>query len=125
MGQRSSWQSKKWMGGCVYHETNGDREHCPVRALGGRYFHLRKYGSTKQTFLSTYFDEANTRNDNNNEDIMVALKWAATILEYPLTRGIPIDRIDTHSLCSGGANALSLAGFSDTPSQTQLWMEVN
>jgi hypothetical protein len=47
----------------------------------------------------------------------VALKLAATILEYPTVKGIPIDRIDTHSLRSGGANALSLAGFSDTEIQ--------
>jgi hypothetical protein len=39
-----------------------------------------------------------------------ALKAAATVLEYPTTKGIPIDRIDTHSLRSGGANALSLSG---------------
>jgi hypothetical protein len=30
-----------------------------------------------------------------------------------MAKGIPIDRIDTHSLRSGKANALSLAGFSD------------
>ena len=28
-------------------------------------------------------------------------------------KGIPIDRIDTHSLRGGGANALSLSGYSD------------
>ena len=43
-----------------------------------------------------------------------ALKSAATVLDYPTAKGIPIDRIDTHSLRSGGANALSLAGYSDT-----------
>ncbi len=52
--------------------------------------------------------------DITNEDITVALKLAATILEYPTVKGKPIDRIDTHSLRSGGANVLSLAGFSDT-----------
>jgi hypothetical protein len=110
-------QKNGWKGVCVYHETNGESEHCPVRALGRRYLHLRQHGLTKQTFLSTYFDEANIRNDINNEDITAALKRAARVLNYPLTRGIPIDRIDTHSLRSGGANALSLAGFSDTQIQ--------
>ncbi len=38
---------------------------------------------------------------------------AARILHYPSQKGIPIDRIDTHSLRSGGANALSLSGYSD------------
>ena len=46
-------------------------------------------------------------------DIRKSLKHAATILNYPITKGIPIDRIDTHSLRTGGANALSLSGHSD------------
>jgi hypothetical protein len=40
-----------------------------------------------------------------------------TVLEYPTANGISIDRIDTHSLRSGGANALSLSGYSDTQIQ--------
>ena len=47
--------------------------------------------------------------DVTNEDVSRALKSAATVLDYPTAKGIPIDRIDTHSLRSGGANALSLA----------------
>lgn len=31
-----------------------------------------------------------------------------------MVKGIPIQRINTHSLRSGGANALTLAGYSDT-----------
>jgi hypothetical protein len=42
---------------------------------------------------------------------------AAQSLEYPTIKGIPIERINTHSLCSGGANALALAGYSDTQIQ--------
>ena len=45
------------------------------------------------------------------------LKMAATLLEYPETRGIPIELIDTHTLRCGGANALALSGFSDTQIQ--------
>ena len=41
----------------------------------------------------------------------------ATLLQYPSTWGIPIDRVDTHSLRSGGANALALSGYSDTQIQ--------
>ena len=55
--------------------------------------------------------------DVTNEDVSRALKSAATVLDYPTAKGIPIDRIDTHSLRSGGANALSLAGYSDTQIQ--------
>jgi hypothetical protein len=42
---------------------------------------------------------------------------AAMILQYPATRGIPIKRIDTHSLRSGSANALAQLGYSDTQIQ--------
>jgi hypothetical protein len=42
---------------------------------------------------------------------------AATLLKYPATWGIPIDWINTHSLQSGGANALALSGYSDTQIQ--------
>jgi hypothetical protein len=67
--------------------------------------------------LSTYYNTAGKRCDITNEDITAGLKRAATVLDYPIAKGIPIERIDTHSLRSGGANALSLAGFSDTQIQ--------
>ena len=46
-----------------------------------------------------------------------ALTLAAGALEYPTIKGIPIERVNTHSLRSGGANALALAGYSDTQIQ--------
>ena len=46
-----------------------------------------------------------------------ALKLAASMLDYPARKGIPIQRINTHSLRSGGANALALSGYSDTQIQ--------
>jgi hypothetical protein len=57
------------------------------------------------------------RLDVTAENVSRALKLAAVNLQYPTTKGIPIDRINTHSLCSGGANALALAGYSDTQIQ--------
>jgi hypothetical protein len=48
--------------------------------------------------------------DNN---ISKALKRAAATLQYPLYGGIPIKRIDTHSLRIGGACVLALNGFSE------------
>ena len=39
-----------------------------------------------------------------------AVKYAAATLKYP-SRGIPLSRVDTHSLRAGGACALSLAGY--------------
>jgi hypothetical protein len=42
---------------------------------------------------------------------------AAAALDYPSLKGVPIIRIDTHSLRSGGANALALSGYSDMQTQ--------
>jgi hypothetical protein len=66
------------------------------------------------TLHSAHFTELKKRADITNKDISAALKRAATVLDYPMAKGIPINQINTHSLRSSRANALSLAGFSDT-----------
>jgi hypothetical protein len=109
-------QKNGWKGVCVYQEANGDPFHCPVRALGRRYLHLRNNGATKKTILSAYFVNGK-RFDVTAEHVSAALKLSAAALEYPILKGIPIERINTHSLRSGGANALALAGYSDTQIQ--------
>ena len=49
----------------------------------------------------------------NADNMSAALKFATTALNYPYLKGIPIYRVDTHSLRSGGSNSLLLAGYSD------------
>ncbi len=49
--------------------------------------------------------------------ISSALKQAVGALKYPTIKGIPIEWVNTHSLRSGGANALALAGYLDTQIQ--------
>ena len=105
-------QKNGWKGVCVHQETNGEVYHCPVRALGRRVIHIRSNTAERHTFLSAFFVDA-ARFDVTDRDIRTSVKQAASALKYPELKGIPIDRIDTHSLRSGGANALSLAGFSD------------
>ena len=106
-------QKNGWHGVCVHHEANGDPYFCPVRAIGRRVVHLRKLGGSRwaELNLSTVF-MGGQKSDVSDKDIRVALKLAAGELDYP-SRGIPVDRIDTHSLRCGGANALALAGYSD------------
>ena len=70
-----------------------------------------------KTYLSAYFNNEGQRFDITNKDVSAAFKLAVTILDYHTTKGIPIDRIDTQSLRSGGANALLLAEYSDTQIQ--------
>ena len=66
--------------------------------------------------LSAFYIDG-IRYDITGEDISKGLKMAAMLLHYPTMQGIPIECIDTHSLRSGGANALALSGYSDTQIQ--------
>lgn len=102
-----------WKGVCVNQEANGEEFCCAVRAIGRRYCYIRKHaGGDRKAYLSAYWVK-DKRKDVNDEDMRENLKWAATELDYPCRKGIPIERVDTHSLRIGGANALSLSGYSD------------
>jgi hypothetical protein len=101
---------------CVHQEANGEHFKCPVKALAHRILHLWDNGATGKTLLSLFF-QINEQYDVCGKDISRVLKMAATLLQYPATQGIPIDRIDTHSLRSGGANAFLLLGYSNTQIQ--------
>jgi hypothetical protein len=104
-------QKNGWKGVFIHQEHNGEDLACPVRALGRRYLHIRSHTSDPTAFLSSYFSQKG-QFDVTDRNISAALKMAALVLAY-LSKGFPIDRIDTHSLRSGGANALSLLGYSD------------
>jgi hypothetical protein len=109
-------QKNGWKGMCVHQEANGERFNCPVRVLAHCVLHLRNNGATGKTLLSLFF-HSDEQYDVCGEDISRGLKMAATLLQYLATQGIPIERINTHSLQSGGANALALLGYSDTQIQ--------
>ena len=100
-----------WKGVCVNQEANGELHCCAVGALGRRVCYIGRFGS-QRTYLSVYWVKGQQR-DVNDEDMRVSLKLAATELDYHGRKGIPINLIDTHSLRIGGANALSLSGYSD------------
>ncbi len=97
----------------MYHEENGDAVMCPVRAIGRRIIHICTNGGTKNTFLSAYIDKGIVELSVTADPISQAVKVAAAALDYPAKKGIPIDCMYTHSLRSGGANALALSGFTD------------
>ena len=104
-------QKNGWKNVCMSHHANGRGDKCPVRAIGKRYLHIRGHTSSGKELLSAYFEKGE-RKDVKDNDIRAALKMAATALDYEGTRGIPTTKIDTHSLRVGGANALSLNGYS-------------
>jgi hypothetical protein len=58
-----------------------------------------------------YYNNRDQHSGITNEDV----------IEYPTAKGIPIDQIDTHSLRSKGASALSLAGYSGIQIQKMGW----
>jgi hypothetical protein len=105
-------QKNGWKGVCISHHSNGLGAFDPVEGLARRYVHIKQHDTNEDTFLSAYFDVQEVRHDLTDTDVQKALKAAATALNYPMTRNIPIERIDTHSLQIGGANALSLSGYS-------------
>ena len=83
-----------------------------MRALVRRWVSIRKKVNNKNTYLSAYW-VGGRRKYLNAENMSAALKFAITTLNYPYLEGIPIDRLDTHSLIYGWYNALSLVGYSD------------
>ncbi len=109
-------QKNGWTGVCVHQEANGEVFNCPVKALARRVMHIRENGGDQKALLSAIYVEG-VRYDVTGDDISKGLKMAATLLNYPSRQGIPIKITNTHSLPSGGANALALSGYSDTQIQ--------
>jgi hypothetical protein len=109
-------QKNGWKGVCIHQEVNGEAFNCPVKALACRVIHIWEQEGDDTTLLSAFYLDGR-RYDVTGDDISKGLKMAATLLHYPSSRGIPIDQMDTHSLWSGGANALALLGYSDTQIQ--------
>jgi hypothetical protein len=70
----------------------------------------------QSTYLSLYYVDG-ARKDVTAEHISKHLKLAAGLLNYPTRKGIPVERVDTHSLQGGGAHALALSGYSETAIQ--------
>ena len=79
-----------------------------MRALRRRIVHIQKYLKLGQALLCSYWDELG-RGSMTDSDIRLAVDYAAGCLDYP-GRGIPLIRVDTHSLHSGGACELSQSG---------------
>ena len=99
-------------GDAVHHEAMpGNVLACPVRALGRRYVHIRKHNKSGNAFICSFWDEAGHANVTDKM-IRFTVKLTASALNYE-QRGIPINRIDTHSLRAGGACALKLSGHDD------------
>ena len=107
---RLSNQKNGWKNVCIFHHANGDDITYPTRALGRRYSHIRQHITDTSISMSTYFVEG-CKQHLKDTAVSAGVKMAAAERDYPL-RSILIDRVDTHSLRTGGANSLSLNGYS-------------
>ena len=110
-------QKNGWKNVCIHHEATGDMYYCCIRALGRRVIHILDNGGTGKTWLSAYWEKGEDRRDVTDKDMRAGIKLAAQVLDYPGRKGIPVERVDTHSLRIGGATVLALAGYTDTQIQ--------
>lgn len=98
----------------LHHDSSGDPEFCPVRALARRVHELRD--TAPDTPIGTYFDEADAAAGGvpprqvQASEIRAAIRLGAAGdgLEQ---QGYDASRIGSHSLRSGGAVALFLSGY--------------
>ena len=101
---------------CVHHEANVEPWNCALRALGRRFTRVCDHVkglSGWRIYLPAYYVHGIWYDVSDHNNMWDNLKRAAKILDYPDSKGIPIDRIDTHSLRTGGVNTLALSGYSD------------
>ena len=104
-------QKNGWKNVCIHQQKNG-KQQCPVKALAMIVNDILSFTNDRTEWLSAFQNKGRVQHVIAS-DISSALKFAAAKCEYPTERVIPIDRIDTHSLRAGGANALSLAGYKE------------
>jgi hypothetical protein len=105
-------QKNGWKNVSIFHEANGEEFMCPGKAIGRRYCDIRRQGGGEGTYLSAYWVDG-VRCDVTDQDMRESIKAAGRALDYPTEYGIDIERLDTHSLRSGGANQLATAGYSE------------
>lgn len=92
---RLSNQKNGWKNVCIHQHATGDKLVCPVKALARIYCSIRKHTSDPDCLLSSYWDSKGIKRNVTHRHISNGLKLAATALNYPVTRGIDIDKIDT------------------------------
>ena len=78
-------------------------------ALGRRCVSIRQKFRNRKTYLLAYWVYGK-RKDVTTDNMSALLKFVATTLDYLSLKGTPVERVEIHSLRSGGANTLSFAG---------------
>jgi hypothetical protein len=106
-------QKNGWQNVSIHHEWSGEDLKDVVRSIGCHFCHIRRHMNNNwETFLSAVFTEEG-RCEVTDKHVTEALKASAGSLQYPELRGIPLERIKTHSLRVRGANALAFSGYNE------------
>ena len=102
-------QKNGYRGCTLHHEASGELRLCPVRALARLLYHMR--GCPPNTPLGTYITQSGTAQVSaaNIRDLLKTTSQSQGLE----AQGFSLARIGTHSLRSGGAMALRLAGYDD------------
>ena len=104
------YQKNGWKVVCVYQDHNKDAKSIPVRALGRRYVSIWYQRSNRKKYLSEYWVDGKHK-DVTADNMITALKFESTTLDYTFLKGTPVNRAENHLLKYGGANALLLAEY--------------
>ena len=102
-------QKNGFRGCTLHHHASGEARFCPVKALARVLFHMR--GMPANTPIGTFRAEAGS-SQVTAADVRTLLRNAVTQRGLA-AQGFDLARIGTHSLRSGGAMALKLAGHDD------------
>ena len=106
-------QKNGWKNVCIHQQRNNLGLCDPVETIARVVNELMTFTNDGEEFLSAFLNEKGKTQQIIPSDIAKCLQEGALKCDYPGNRGCPIDRINTHSLRSGGANALSLAGYKE------------
>ena len=83
----------------------------PCESAGAQVRAHSAHDRRRRSMLCAFWDEVGKGHITDTQ-VRFTVKMAAKALKYP-ERGIPLNRVDTHSLRSGGACALKLSGRDD------------
>ena len=80
--------------------------------------HIKRYTNNTDAIIGTYFTTEGLERCVSAERINIAIRETVEQMQLP-QRGFPTDRVSSHSLRSGGAMAMHLAGISDNTIKKQ------
>ena len=86
-----------WKEVCVYQEHNGYTKYIPVRELVRGFVSILQKMINRKRYLSAYWVD-DKRQDVTADNMSASFKCAATTLDYPSLKGIPVERVETHFL---------------------------